>query len=393
MNISLMQKLRFISIEKIRYFGGKDMINQKRLEMLAKRLKTLGLDALYLGPSPDLEYITGLDTHPDERVRGLMVSSDGRSFAMTPLLYKEEMVKAFGDVPFYAEWNDHEGFTGAFRKGCEHLGIVGGKIAFNDGVRAVDMLAIRDAMDLQMFNGGSILDPLRSRKDEEELEIMREASRMADAVVMKLLDFIRPGMNERQIARMIPEFFEEAGSLGTSFNPIVASGPNGSMPHYGGGRRVIEENDVMILDLGGRHRSYCSDTSRTFFTGNPTDEQRKVYEIVRQAQAAGEAAVQPGATGQDVDRAARKVIVDAGYGEFFFNRVGHGIGLAVHESPYIIEGNDKPLEPGNVFSVEPGIYLPGEFGIRIENLVAVRPDGTGEALNHSPTDIESVCIR
>ena len=128
------------------------MINQKRVELLAAELKKLGLDAIYLGPSTDLEYIGGLDTHPDERVRGLMVSKDCRCFAMTPLLYKEEMVNAFGGVPFYAEWNDHEGFTGAFRRGCEHLGVVGGKIAFNDGVRAVDMLAVRDAMDLQMCN-------------------------------------------------------------------------------------------------------------------------------------------------------------------------------------------------------------------------------------------------
>lgn len=369
------------------------MINQKRLKKLADELQKLGLDAIYLGPSTDLEYIGGLDTHPDERVRGLMVSKDARCFSMTPLLYKEEMVKAFGDVPFYAEWNDHEGFTGAFRCGCEHLGIVGGKIAFNDGVRAIDMLAIRDAMEMTMCNGGAVLDPLRSRKDEEELALMREASRMVDEVVRKLHGFIRPGMTERRIAKQIPEFFEEAGSDGVSFNPIVASGPNGSMPHYGGDQRVIEENDVIILDLGGRHKSYCSDTTRTFFVGEPTEEQRKVYEIVRLAQAAGEAAVQPGVTGQEVDRAARKVIVDAGYGDFFFNRVGHGIGLAVHESPYIIEGNDKPLEPGNVFSVEPGIYLPGKFGIRIENIVAVRPDGTGEALNHFPRDIESVCIK
>ena len=369
------------------------MINQKRLKKLAGELNTLGLDAIYLGPSTDLEYIGGLDTHPDERVRGLMVSKDARCFAMTPLLYKEEMVKAFGDVPFYAEWNDHEGFTGAFRRGCEHLGIVGAKIAFNDGVRAIDMLAIRDAMELRMCNGGKVLDPLRSRKDEEELGYMREASRMVDEVVRKLHGFIRPGMTERRIAKQIPEFFEEAGSNGISFNPIVASGPNGSMPHYGGDQRVIEENDVIILDLGGRYKSYCSDTTRTFFVGEPTEEQKKVYEIVRLAQAAGEAAVRPGVTGQDVDRAARKVIVDAGYGNFFFNRVGHGIGLAVHESPYIIEGNDKPLEPGNVFSVEPGIYLPGKFGVRIENLVAVRPDGTGEALNHFPRDIESVRIK
>lgn len=368
------------------------MINEKRVDLLAAELRRLGLDAIYLGPSTDLEYIGGLDTHPDERVRGLMVSKDGRCFAMTPLLYKEEIVTAFGDVPFYAEWNDHEGFTGAFRRGCEHLGVVGGKIAFNDGVRAVDMLAVRDAMDMQMCNGAGILDPLRSRKDDEELAVMREASLMVDGVVRKLRDFIRPGMTERQIAKKIPEFFEEVGADGMSFNPIVASGPNGSMPHYGGDRRVIEENDVIILDLGGRYKSYCSDTTRTFFVGAPTEEQKKVYEIVRRAQAAGEAAVKPGATGQDVDRAARQVIIDAGYGEFFFNRVGHGIGVAVHESPYMIEGNDKPLEPGNVFSVEPGIYLPGKFGVRIENIVAVRPDGTGEALNHFPRDLDSACI-
>lgn len=369
------------------------MIDQKRLKMLADELKQLGLDAVYLGPSTDLEYISGLDTHTDERVRGLMVSKDARCFAMTPLLYKEEMVKAFGDIPFYAEWNDHEGFTGAFKRGCEHLGIVGAKIAFNDGVRAVDMLAVRNTMDMRMCSGAKVLDPLRSRKDDRELDIMREASRMADAVAYKLREFIRSGMTEGQIARKIPEFFEEAGSFQISFRPIVASGANGSMPHYSGNQRVIEENDVIILDLGGRHKSYCSDTTRTLFTGEPTDEQKKVYEIVRQAQAAGEATVQPGATGQDVDRAARKVIVDAGYGDFFFNRVGHGIGLAVHESPFIIEGNDRYLEPGNVFSVEPGIYLPGKFGVRIENLVAVRPDGTGEALNNFPRDLASICIR
>lgn len=366
------------------------MIREDRLKKLADELSSWGFDGIYLGPSTDLEYISGLDTHPDERVRGLMISADGRCFAMTPLLYKEEMRNAFGDVPFYAEWNDHEGFTDAFRLGCEKLGLVGKKIAFNDGVRAVDMLAVRDTMDIQMYNGAKVLDPMRSRKDEEELELLREASRMVDKVVYSLIEFIRPGMTERQIIKKIPEFFEDAGCSSMSFAPIVASGPNGSMPHYAGDKRVIEENDLVILDLGGRHNGYCSDTTRTLFIGTPTEEQKKVYEIVREAQAAGEAAVKPGATGQDVDRAARKVIVDAGYGDYFFNRVGHGIGIAVHESPFIIEGNDKPLVPGNVFSVEPGIYLPGKFGIRIENLVAVRPDGTGEALNHTPRELTRV---
>lgn len=366
------------------------MIRENRLKKLAVELSSLGFDGIYLGPSTDLEYISGLDTHPDERVRGLMVSKDARCFAMTPMIYKEEMQNAFGDIPFYAEWSDHEGFTDAFRLGCEKLGLVGKKVAFNDGVLAVDMLAIRDSMDIQLCNGAKVMDPLRSSKDDEELELMREASRMVDQVVYKLIDFIRPGITERDIIKKIPEFFEEAGCYEMSFSPIVASGPNGSMPHYAGDKRVIQENDVIILDLGGRHKGYCSDTTRTLFVGTPSDEQRKVYEIVREAQAAGEAAVIPGATGQDVDRAARKVIVDAGYGDFFFNRVGHGIGLAVHESPFIIEGNDKPLVPGNIFSVEPGIYLPGKFGVRIENLVAVRQDGTAETLNQSPRELTLV---
>ena len=252
------------------------------------------------------------------------------------------------------------------------------------------MLAVRDSMPMEMVNGVDLLAGQRSQKDDDELELMRESSRIVDKVVAKLQKFIRPGMKERDVATKIPDFFEEEGVIQMSFSPIVASGPNGSMPHYSGGERVIGENDIIILDLGGRYKSYCSDTTRTLFTGTPTEEMKKIYEIVKRSQAAGEAAVKPGATGQDVDRAARQVIIDAGYGEFFFNRVGHGVGLAVHESPYMIEGNDVPLAPGNVFSVEPGIYIPGKFGVRIENLVAVRPDGSGEALNHFTREL-TVC--
>jgi Xaa-Pro dipeptidase len=366
------------------------LIKRERLLKLADELKRRELDAIYIGPSPDLEYIGGLYTLPDERVRGLMVSKEAKCFAVTPLLYKEEMVNAFGDVPLYVEWDDHEGFQGAFADGCEKLGLKGAKIAFNDGVRAVDMLAMQDAVQMVPKNGIDVLAPMRSVKDEEELSYMRKASEIVDNVVRKLQRFIKPGMKERDIAKAIPQFFEECGSDSMSFNPIVASGPNGSMPHYSGDQRVIEEQDIVLLDLGGRYKSYCSDTTRTLFVGEPTEEQREIYEIVRRAQAAGEAAVQPGVTGQDVDRAARKVITDAGYGKYFFNRVGHGIGIAVHESPFIIEGNTEPLKPGNVFSIEPGIYLPGKFGVRIENLVAVRRDGTAEALNKFPRDITLV---
>lgn len=369
------------------------MINQKRLLKLTEELKKRGLDAIYLGPSKDLEYMSGLQTLSDERVRGLMIAADGRCFAETPLLYREEMSAAFGDLPYYARWDDFEGFTGAFKEGCEKLGLIGKKVAFNDGVRAVDMLAIRDAgIDLKYFSGVDVLAPLRSHKDAEELECLREAGRRVDGVVEKLRRFIKAGMKERDIVKQIPEFFEEMGSPELSFQPIVASGPNGSMPHYCGDQRVIQKNDLVILDLGCRYKGYCSDTTRTLFIGEPTEEQKKVYEIVKKSQAAGEAAVRKGATGQDVDRAARNVIKEAGYGKYFFNRVGHGVGINVHETPFMIEGNTVPLEPGNVFSVEPGIYIAGKFGIRIENLVAVKEDGTAEELNHFPREL-TVCDR
>ena len=163
--------------------------------------------------------------------------------------------------------------------------------------------------------------------------------------------------------------------------PIVASGPNASMPHYQDNARTLCDGDFIVVDMGCRFNGYCSDISRTFCVGEPTDEMKRAYAIVLEAQKAGEAAVRKGASGQDVDRAGRRVINDAGYGKYFLNRLGHGVGLAIHEAPYIIEGNNVPLHPGNVFSVEPGIYIAGEFGVRIENLVAVKPDGASEPLN------------
>lgn len=366
------------------------MIVKERITLLTEELNKRNLDALYIGPSADLEYIGGFSSLPDERMRGLMVARNGSCFALTPLLYREEMMNAFGDVPFYSLWDDHEGFAEAFKRGCEKLGTAGGRIAFNDGVRAVDMLAVTEAAGIRPVNGQDVLAGMRSRKDDGELARLRRASEIIDAVIEKLYKFIKPGMKERDVMRVVPEFIEELGGECESFSPIVASGPNASMPHYSGGDRVITEHEPVIVDIGCRYESYCSDTTRTFFIGAPTQEMCDIYEIVRCAQAAGEAAVQPGATGEEVDRAARKVISDSGFGKYFFNRVGHGVGVAVHESPYIIEGNKKALEPGNVFSIEPGIYIAGRFGVRIENLVAVKPDGTAEILNSTTRDIRII---
>ena len=358
------------------------MLHAERIQRLSQELKSAGLDAIYMGPSTDVEYVADLRLFDDERVKGLMVSAKGECFAMVPLLYNEEMREALGTTVKYKVWADHEGFVGAFKSGCEELGIVGGKIAFNDGVRAVNLIDMKSAVNFEFVNGAETLSPLRSVKDETELSYLRKASEIADKTMEGISKFIRSGIKEAAIHEKLAELFEENGAEGFSFSPIVASGPGGSMPHYTGRDRVLREGDFVIVDTGCRYKGYCSDTSRTFCIGEPGEEQRKIYDIVFRAQEAGEAAVKAGATGQDVDRAARKIIADAGYGEYFLNRLGHGVGIAIHESPYIIEGNDVPLRPGNVFSIEPGIYIAGKYGVRIENLVAVRPDGTGEPLNH-----------
>lgn len=363
------------------------MLNKKRVAALAGELAKSGLDAVYIGPSTDAEYMADLDLYLDERVKGLMISKDARVFVMVPLLYEEELRDWLGPDVIYQVWADHEGFQGAFRDGCEKLGLTGGRVAINDGVRAVDLINMKNAVDFEYADGTATLSPLRRRKDAAEMELMRKASAMVDAVMEGLSGFIRVGMIEADVKRKIAELFAKEGADPLSSFAIVASGPGGSMPHYSREDRIIEKGDFVVIDTGCRYKRYCSDSTRTFCMGGPDEEQRRIYETVLAAQKAGEAAVKPGATGQDVDRAARSVIEEAGYGKYFINRVGHGVGIAIHEEPYMIEGNGAMLEPGNVFSVEPGIYIPGRYGVRIENLVAVGADGTAEALNRFTRDL------
>ena len=166
----------------------------------------------------------------------------------------------------------------------------------------------------------------------------------------------------------------EFGGEELSFQPIVASGPNSSMPHYNDDKRVIEEQDIIVLDFGCRYKGYCSDTSRTVFVGEPTDEMKKIYEICLRATTEAKKAVREGITAEEVDKVARDIITNEGYGQYFINRTGHGIGLAVHEAPYIKNGNKQILENGMCFSIEPGIYIPGKFGMRIEDIVMVDGD-------------------
>lgn len=251
------------------------------------------------------------------------------------------------------------------------------------------LLELQRAMPRTRFETASVVTrELRMRKDAEEVELLRAAAAATDRVVGALDDLAFGGRTERDLAADVQRLVMAEGHDIASF-AIIASGPNAASPHHEPTHRVIEEGDTVVVDFGGRWHGYCSDTTRTFVVGEPSPEIAEAHSVLEAAQAAGRAAVRPGATGEDVDAAARKVIDIAGYGDHFIHRTGHGIGLEVHEHPYIVAGNREPLEVGMTFSIEPGIYLPGRFGMRIEDIVACSADGIDE-FNGSPRVLHRV---
>ena len=362
------------------------MIKLQRIEELARLMREASLDALIVGPNTDLTYLTGLHPLMDERFKALVILSDGRFFHICPELYEEETREALGpDADLYV-WSDTDGFLTAARPASQAYHLDHMTIGVNDAVRAVDLLSFATVVPATFVAGGDALERLRVCKSLEERDLLRMAARIADEVAVEILPSIHPGATERDIRKKIGELFAAKGTPDLAFETIVASGPNSSRPHYNGDSRVITDHDVIVLDFGCRYHEYCSDTSRTVFVGEPTEEQRKVYEIVLQSNLAGERVSRAGVTAGEVDKAARDVIKAAGYGSCFLNRTGHGIGMADHEAPFIKEGNSMVLREGMAFSVEPGIYLAGRFGMRVEDIVLI-DGGRAEVLNTSPKGI------
>lgn len=364
------------------------MLNKTKLNHLTELLKNSGVDGCLMGPSHDVEYLAGIKPYADERFRGFYVLSDGRWFFICPELYYEEVREALGEEAHIYIWSDAAGVLGSFEKAQADYGINGKTIAINEGVRAIDLIDMSEYMKCKYVNSG-IFEELRLRKDEEEAGYMAKAGEIADKAFEEIVKFIKPGVSEREIANRIKELLIELGGEELSFNPIVASGPNSSKPHYNDDKRIIEEQDLVVLDFGCRYKGYCSDTSRTVFIGEPTEEQKKVYEICLRATTEAKKAVREGITAEEVDKAARDIITNEGYGQYFINRTGHGIGLAVHEAPYIKNGNKQVLKTGMCFSIEPGIYIPGKFGMRVEDIVMVDKD-RARVFNNSNRDMTIV---
>jgi Xaa-Pro aminopeptidase len=264
-----------------------------------------------------------------------------------------------------------------------------GSYAISDSAWAMHLLGLQQVLpESRYVSMTGALPMLRAVKDAEELERLAAAGAAADATFEQIVGVRFAGRRERDIGADLAGLLRNHGHSEVDFT-VVGSGPNGANPHHEVSERTIEDGDMVVLDFGGLQDGYGSDTTRTVHVGEPSDEEREVFEVVRRAQQAAFEAVRPGVACQESDRVARKVISDAGYGEYFIHRTGHGIGLTTHEPPYMVEGETRALEPGMCFSIEPGIYLPGRFGVRIEDIVTVTENG-GRRLNNTSHELQIV---
>lgn len=343
-----------------------------------------GIDALLLAAGADLLYFTGYRAMPLERLTMLVLPGEGPATLVVPAL-EAPRVEARPEAFSVCPWGETE----------DPLQVVAGlcgssrRLAVGDTTWSAFLLGLQDRLPGAAFAGASpVTRELRMRKGPEEVDLLRRAGAAADRVVDRLDRHAFAGKSERRLAAEVAAMIAEEGHEAATFS-IVASGPNGASPHHEAGDRVIGEGDAVVVDFGGRLAGYCSDTTRAFFVGEPPERFLEAFAAVRAAQQAGVEAAAPGVPAEEVDRAARRVIAEAGYGEYFVHRTGHGIGLEEHEHPYVVEGNRELLEPGMAFSVEPGVYLPGEFGVRIEDVVVVNTAGV-ERLNRSPRDLHLV---
>jgi Xaa-Pro aminopeptidase len=344
------------------------------------------LDALVVGPSPDLAYLTGYDPMPLERPTFLVLRPGSDPVLLVPELERAlAAASPVGELLELVSWRD-----GADPYEAAASLLAGAaRVAVADRLWSTHLLGLQAAVPGAAFSPASpVLGRLRAVKDEHELEALRRAGRAADETFRQVVTMPFQGRSEQDVARDLAELLVRNGHERADFT-IVASGPHAASPHHEPDGRTILPRDAVVMDFGGELAGYLSDTTRTVVVVEPPEGFEAAYRCVREAQQAGIDAVRPGVHAQEVDRAARAIIDAAGYGERFIHRTGHGIGLELHEPPYMVEGDTTVLEPGMTFSVEPGVYLEGRFGIRIEDIVAVVPDGV-DRLNRSTRELQIV---
>ncbi|MEY9967493.1 Xaa-Pro aminopeptidase [Streptacidiphilus sp. MAP12-16] len=354
-----------------------------RIVRAQKAAADAGLDALLVSPGPDLRYLTGYEALPLERLTCLVAPAAGEPFLVVPLLEQPAAeaspVGGLGvEIVGWPETDDPYALV-ASRLPSAGRGLR--RVGVDNHMWAEKVLAFRDALPgVEQALAGEVLAALRMRKSADEIEALRAAGAAIDAVHAAMGDWLRAGRTEREVGRDIADAIVAAGHATTDF-VIVASGPNGASPHHELSDRVIQAGDPVVVDIGGTMPSgYCSDSTRNYCVGEPPADYPHAFGILLAAQTAQCEAVRPGITAEQLDAVGRELIAEAGYGDRFIHRTGHGIGLETHEEPYIVAGSSRALEPGMAFSIEPGIYLPGRFGARIED-IAVCTESGGERLN------------
>jgi len=347
------------------------------------------IDLLAVSPGDDMRYLLGYVPHPDERPCYLLVDSHG-AVLVVPSLNAAEVAQHVS-LPTLV-YTDAEGPAGALAAAARTLGRgASRRIAVDDTMRADFVLTLQRAHpDAELALGSVVLAPLRMRKSGEEIEVLKRSSRHADQAMRDAWAACRIGATEREIAEAAASSFARSGSQEVLFT-AVASGPNGAFPHHRFTDRRLRAGDSVTLDLGGRLDGYASDLTRVAYMGTPTLRYLEVYRAVEAAVTAGMAAARPGAALKEVDVAARSVIERAAYGQYFIHRTGHGLGLTGHELPSVTHLNTQTIDEGMVFSVEPGIYLPGEFGVRLEEIVYIARDGA-HRLSELPRDVRLVVV-
>ncbi|MFQ6325251.1 M24 family metallopeptidase [Nocardia sp. CWNU-33] len=353
-----------------------------RLERAVELMRAAHLDALLITPGPDLRYLIGSAAESFERLTCLVIPADGA--APSVVIPKLELASlegsAVGDLglPVF-DWVDG---TDPYQlvKSALH---VGSRVAVTDAMPALHLLPLAESFSGLPVSATPVLREMRMVKDAAEIDALRRAGAAIDRVHARMGEWLRAGRTEAEVRADIAAAIVEEGHTAAAF-VIVGSGPHGADPHHEVSQRVIEQGDVVVIDIGGPvEPGYYSDSTRTYVLGEPSQDVAVQFAELEQAQDVAVAAVRPGVTAESIDAAARNPLTAAGFGPAFVHRTGHGIGLSVHEEPYIVAGNDLILQPGMAFSIEPGIYFRGEWGARIEDIVVVTEDGC-ESMNNRP---------
>jgi Xaa-Pro aminopeptidase len=346
-----------------------------------------GLDALLIAPGADLRYLTGYDAHQLERLTLLVLPAEGEPTLIVPRL-ERPAAEASPAPGTGVRIVDHPDGTDPYPLVQRALpNLASGAVGLSNRMWAEQVLALRAALPAATQRLASeVLAGLRLRKSTAEVAALRRAGAAIDSVHAAMGQWLRAGRTEAEVAADIAAAIRAAGHARADFT-IVASGPNGASPHHDVSDRVIAVGEPVVVDIGGTMPDgYCSDSTRVYVVGDPPTDFVDAYDALWRAQRAAVDAVRPGVTAERVDAAARDLLTAAGYGEQFLHRTGHGIGLDGHEAPYIVAGNELPLAPGMTFSIEPGVYLDGRYGARIEDIVVCTVDGV-ERLNTLPTEL------